>query len=82
VVKPPKSEAILRDILAALTDMKQKVVELHEWHNVSDNEGMKVWYERHALIKQLVGLATDIKSAVATVLGKIELIGQKINSKK
>lgn len=57
--------------------------DLHEWHDVKDNEGVRLWYVRRSLedaIKELatnIGRQTEIFQAMAS---EIKLMSQKVNS--
>ena len=40
--------------------MSRQVDELHKWHDVSDSEGVKLWYVRRSLEEAITKLADNI----------------------
>jgi hypothetical protein len=42
-----------------IDDISRKVDSLHEWHNISDEEGVKIWYLRKSLEKTLEKLVEN-----------------------
>ncbi len=42
------------------TSASQQIKDLHDWHNVSDAEGVKTWYVRRSMTDATAKLATDM----------------------
>lgn len=49
-----------RDMFALLRCIKTHVEDLHEWHAVTDDDGVKVWYVRRSLETAVEKLADNI----------------------
>jgi len=49
----------------------EQVKELHKWHDVSDDDGIKVWYVRGSLEKAIHSLAANIATETQ-LLSKID----------
>jgi hypothetical protein len=47
---------------ANLSTLCQQVGELHQWHSVTDGNGVKVWYVRRSLEEAIRELATNIRT--------------------
>lgn len=43
-----------------MTIVSRQVDELHEWHDVTDSEGVKIWYVRQSLEQAITSLSTAI----------------------
>jgi len=43
-----------------LVPMHQQVSELHQWHSVVDEDGVRIWYVRRSLEKAITALANNI----------------------
>lgn len=75
---------VLAKLQQSVLASSHKIDELHSWHNVNDDEGMKVWYNRKSLenaITQLsnnIGLQTEILQKMVT---NFSLLDQKIDQK-
>jgi len=82
MMRTPKKDALLDSLIKSVRDIKDKTDDLHEWHNKTDQEGVKVWYVRRSLeqaIKELsknIGHQTEIFQAI---LGDLKLMNQKLN---
>lgn len=65
---------VIREVLTFLKergpqprdDMYQMVKDLHDWHAVSDQDGVKVWYVRRSLEEAVEKLATTIEKLADT----------------
>lgn len=65
---------VIREVLTFLKergpqpgdDMYQMVKDLHEWHAVADQDGVKVWYVRRSLEEAVEKLATTIEKLADT----------------
>lgn len=49
-----------KDLFRLVRQIHQWDGDLHEWHSVSDAEGVKVWYVRRSLEEAIVKLAENI----------------------
>lgn len=71
-------------IESCLKETHDKIDDLHEWHNISDPNGVKIWYNRSSLedaIKQLskcIQHQNEIFQGMAT---EFQLMRQKIDNK-
>ncbi len=50
----------IEKIKAVSYDIKNKLDDLHEWHNVRDNDGVPIWYVRRSLEEAINKLADNI----------------------
>jgi SH3-like domain-containing protein len=41
--------------------MARHCLDLHDWHNVTDVDGVKVWYMRSSLEKAIENLSVNVK---------------------
>ena len=48
-----------------------QINELHGWHDMDDDEGVKIWYVRHSLEEAIIALSKNI-SLQTTLLDRID----------
>ena len=44
-----------------LRKMATQISDMHKWHSVTDDEGVKVWYVRKSLEKAITDLSSNVK---------------------
>lgn len=54
-----KNSVICRDS-ESFVELKRQVNDLHKWHDMSDSDGVKIWYVRRSLEDAIEKLATNI----------------------
>jgi len=64
----------IRDAVAGCEKCHKNVKELHDWHNVTDEDGIRRWYSRPSLERAIVALSEN--STEQTILLK-EIINQQ-----
>ena len=47
-------------ILYGIYTINSKIKDLHEWHDVKDNENVFIWYTRNAKMEETLDKMTDI----------------------
>ena len=47
-------------------EQKKQLTDLHEWHNVSDDDNVKVWYVRKSLEKAMLEMSESINNMTAS----------------
>jgi archaellum component FlaC len=57
------AEQAVRDLKDHFDPMLRQTTELHEWHKVADEDGVKVWYVRRSLEKAVDRLADAVETA-------------------
>lgn len=63
-----------------LQKLSKQIQELHDWHNVNDVEGVKIWYVRRSLEDAIVKLADNIE-AETRLLDRIDRRLESIENK-
>lgn len=61
IVAVDKVLNMLRSRGIDLQVIARQVAELHRWHDVSDSEGVKIWYVRRSLEEAIDKLADNIE---------------------
>jgi len=64
----------IRDAVAGCEKCHRNVKELHDWHNVTDEDGIRKWYTRPSLERAIIALSEN--STEQTSILK-ELLGQQ-----
>ena len=54
--------------------MRDEIRDLWKWHNVSDNEGVKIWYVRKSLEEAIEKLASNIEMQTEILRSMIDRI--------
>ncbi len=52
--------AVMGLLVARMMKIAKQIDDLHTWHNVSGEDGVKVWYVRKSLEEAIVKLAENI----------------------
>lgn len=39
-----------------MDEVYRKIVDLYSWHNITDNDGVKVWYIRNSLVQSIIDI--------------------------
>jgi hypothetical protein len=47
-------------IIIGILSMNSKIKELHAWHDVNDEEGVKIWYTRNKTVEDTLEKMTEI----------------------
>jgi len=50
------------------SEIARQIDDLHKWHDVQDNEGVKIWYVRRSLEDAIVKLADNIDAQTKVFL--------------
>jgi len=75
-----KAVSLLKTRGIDLHKMGVQLNELHKWHDVADDEGVKIWYVRRSLEDAIAKLATNIELETR-VLEKMDRRMERIESK-
>ncbi len=62
-------ETSIKDVKNMLKEPLEQITELHEWHNKSDQDGVKIWYVR----KSLEDTLKESSVAISAIARNIEL---------
>jgi len=63
---------------ACLKQMAKQLHDLHQWHDVTDSEGVKIWYVRRSLEQSVEKLA----GAIDTLAGVMRDLGEDVRATK
>ncbi len=47
-------------VIVGLFRMSRKITDLYDWHNVNDDEGVKLWYTRNKTVEDTLHKMTEI----------------------
>ena len=67
----------LEKLTACLADIQDKIGDLHTWHNVTDDDGVRVWYIRKSMLAVLERMR-ETEEKVADALRQLTYITTQI----
>lgn len=56
---------------ADLPRMARQIDDLHQWHSLTDEEGVKIWYVRRSLEEALRELSSNIRAQTEVLQGLV-----------
>ena len=80
---PPQMAAYLKDMEREfLEPVRRHVAELHNWHNVTDSDGVRVWYVRPSLVVSIERLSVNIAAQTEILRTQISVLERVVEVQK